>query len=456
MKNTTSKVAKTSKSLETPFQYSDDVQKELENNTRRINLRTIQWVLIYLFIVCFNTVQGQNSVIAPIDFNIERDKPLQNPNGLTVGMTLGSWKQETTNLATLDGAPERKLEKGVFELIITIQNNGSNDIAIYDWSFSAICPKNVHGQEWQADSKAPKLTTAIIPSNIFIVLKPGEKKTLLSAPSDFYWCLSPDPGTLLEKPKFLTARVVCAVLNPTKNLSNFNPNMQKLIQDYWNLLNEGKTTEATAKRQQILNLGASEYPTKKAELIALMGETTTTTYAKKKAGNIQDQTADVNKMQVATAKNNSVYSDWLTIKNPYYAMQIRYKLEKQEGDIGYFRTQMRIDFEDKDRCKDTRCLGYVVSFGYPTLEGTNNIYLNYKFYYSYKEIHTVPDLIPIKLSLPDGSKRLLKQDGFYYTAANNPQEMDLRYYFDKAVDLILEGSPIKVSNFNESKAVILK
>jgi hypothetical protein len=51
---------------------------------------------------------------------------------------------------------------------------------------------------------------------------------------------------------------------------------------------------------------------------------------------------------------------------------------------------------------------------------------------------------------------MLKNDGFYYTIAGNPQEMDLRYLFDHAVDLILEGSPIKVSNFNESKAVVLK
>jgi len=454
MKKTTNKIANIATSFEVPFQFGD-VLKELEKNESRKKARTIQWVTIFLFIVCLNTLHAQN-VIAPVDFNIELGKPLQNTNGLTVGYTLGSWTKQITKLATLDGTPERQLEKGVFELIITVQNNGSNDIAIYDWRFNTICPKNVHGQEWQADSKAPKLTTAIIPSNIFIVLKPGEKKTLLSAPSDFYWCLSPDPASLLEDPKFLIARIVCAVLNPTKTLSNFKPNIQKLIQDYWNLVNEGKTSEATLKRQEILNLGASEYPTRKAELLALMGETTTTNYAKKKAGTFQDQSQAVNNMQTEAAKNSAVYSDWLTIKNPYYAMQVRYKLEKQEGDIGYFRTQMRIDFEDKDRCKDARCLGYVVSFGYPSIEGTSNIYLNYKFYYTYNEIYTVPDLIPIKLSLPDGSKRLLKQDGFYYTSANNSQEMDLRYYFDKAVDLILEGSPIKVSNFNESKAVILK
>ncbi len=455
MKTITSKEAKTSSNNETLIHNFGIGIKEPEKQTEKKHASILRWVLVYLFVVCLNTLQAQN-VIGPVDFNVAIGSPLQNPNGLTVGFTLGSTKIVTTKLATLDGAPERTLEKNVFELIITVQNNGVNDIAIYDWSFSAICPKNAQGQEWQANSKAPKLTTAIIPSGIFIVLKPGEKKTLLSAPSDFYWCLSPDPATLKEDPKFLTARMICAVLPPTKNLSSFKPNMQTLIQDYWNLVNAGKTTEAAAKRQQILNLGNTEYPTKKAELLALMGETTTPAYAKKKAGNVQDQSAAAEKLLAAAAKNNAAYCDWLTIKNPYYAMQIRYKLEKQVGDIGYFKTQMRIDFNEATICKTARCLGYVVSFGYPTLEGTSNNYLNYKFYFSYKGIYTVPDLIPMKLSLPDGSKRLLKQDGFYYTLANNPQEMDLRYYFDKAVDLILEGSPIKVSNFDEGKAVVLK
>lgn len=154
---------------------------------------------------------------------------------------------------------------------------------------------------------------------------------------------------------------------------------------------------------------------------------------------------------------NVDFSDWFTIKNPYYAMQIRYKLEKQEGTIGYFRAQMRIDFDDEERCKEARCLGYAVSFGYPKPDDESNFtYLNYKFYNSYINIYTIPDLIPINLSLPDGSKRILKKDGFYWTTQSSPNETELRYYFIKAVDSIIEGSPIKVSNFNEAKAVTLK
>ena len=156
------------------------------------------------------------------------------------------------------------------------------------------------------------------------------------------------------------------------------------------------------------------------------------------------------------ATTNPVYSDWLTFKNPYDAMQVRYQLEKQEGDIGYFKTQFRINYEEPTRCTDPRCLGYALCFGYPILDEKEITYLHYKFYYPYNEIYTVPGLIPIKMSFPDGSKRMLRKDGFYYTVKDNTEEIDLQYYFIKSTSSILEGYPIKFNNFIESKAIILK
>ena len=155
-------------------------------------------------------------------------------------------------------------------------------------------------------------------------------------------------------------------------------------------------------------------------------------------------------------KPNSDYSDWLTFKNPYEAMQIRYKLEKQEGDVGYFKAQLRINYEEPTRCVDPRCMGYALSFGLPQLNEKDVVYLHYKIYYPYNEIHTIPDLIPMKLSFPDGSKRMLKQDGFYYKENDASEEVYLDYFFIKSADLILEGSPIKFKNFIEKEAVILK
>ncbi len=158
------------------------------------------------------------------------------------------------------------------------------------------------------------------------------------------------------------------------------------------------------------------------------------------------------------AQNNTktISSDWITFKNPYDALQIRYKLEKTEENIGYYQVQFRINYDEPSLCKDTRCLGYALCFGYPMLNDKDANYLHYKFYFPYKEIYTVPELIPIKLSLPDGSKRMLRQDGFYYTVKDGTDEIDLQYYFIKSASSILEGSPIKFNNFIESKAIILK
>lgn len=160
----------------------------------------------------------------------------------------------------------------------------------------------------------------------------------------------------------------------------------------------------------------------------------------------------------AQNNNKSItdYSDWLTFKNPYEALQIRYKLEKQEGDVGYFKAQIRIDYEDPTNCKDARCLGYALCFGIPQLNDQDVVYLHYKLYYPYKEVHTIPELIPMKLAFPDGSRRMLKQDGFYFTVNDTSEPVDLQYFFIKSADLILEGSPLKFRDFIESQAVVLK
>ena len=160
--------------------------------------------------------------------------------------------------------------------------------------------------------------------------------------------------------------------------------------------------------------------------------------------------------KTSTPQQNTEYSDWGTVKNPYYSMQVRYKLEKEVGDVSYFSAQLRVNFEDYDGYEGTeRCLGYLVCFGIPTLDDLDYNYLHYKFFYSYKQIYTMPDLIPIKMSFPDGSQRMLKKDGFYYKAKDSNQEIYFSY-FDKSVDLILNGYPITCKNFVEAKAIILK
>ena len=155
-------------------------------------------------------------------------------------------------------------------------------------------------------------------------------------------------------------------------------------------------------------------------------------------------------------KTNTEYSNWVTFKNPYEALQIRYKLENQDGDVGYYKAQLRINYDEPTRCVDPRCMGYALTLGIPQLHDKDVIYLHYKIYYPYNQTYTISDLIPMKLSFPDGSKRMLKQDGFYYTKNDDSEPIYLSYFFINSADLILEGSPLRFRNFEESEAITLK
>ncbi len=158
----------------------------------------------------------------------------------------------------------------------------------------------------------------------------------------------------------------------------------------------------------------------------------------------------------SNTNTNADYSDWATFKNPYEALQIRYKLEKQDGDVSYYSAQLRINYDEPTRCVDRRCMGYALTLGIPQLNDKDVVYLHYKIYYPYNQVHTIPELIPMKMSFPDGSKRMLKKDGFYYAANDTAEPIYLQYFFITSADLILEGSPLKFRDFVELEAVILK
>ena len=134
------------------------------------------------------------------------------------------------------------------------------------------------------------------------------------------------------------------------------------------------------------------------------------------------------------------YSDWLFVQSDK-ALQYRFKLEKQEGDIGYYQVQFRINFEDDIFCDHPTCLGYLAVFGYPDLDNQTSVQTSYKFYNTFKGVYTRPDLVPIRLAFPDGSTRFLKQEGFYYTEAGSTEEQPNLYLFSNCVDNMLEGQP---------------
>lgn len=156
------------------------------------------------------------------------------------------------------------------------------------------------------------------------------------------------------------------------------------------------------------------------------------------------------------------YSNWLFIKSDK-ALQYRFQLVKQEGDIGYFRVQFKTNFEDPIFCKHHTCLGYMLVFGYPSLDNEKSITTSYKFYNTYKEIYTRPELVPIKLFFSDGSKRLLTENGFFYTLSDNDTLKPAIYLFDNCVDDILSNNPnyhrckpYTGPEFKETEAIVLQ
>lgn len=157
-------------------------------------------------------------------------------------------------------------------------------------------------------------------------------------------------------------------------------------------------------------------------------------------------------------KNNpkqNDYSEWLFIQSDK-ALQFRYKLMKTEKDIGYFQVQFRINFEDQIFCSHPTCMGYLLSFSYPAYDNQTNIYTSYKFYNTFKGVYTIPELVPIRLDFPDGSKRIPRPDGFYYTTANDKTEQRA-YVFYNCVDNILSNSPDhRCRDFKDAEAIVVK
>ncbi|MFY7965623.1 MAG: hypothetical protein ACOVO1_12055 [Chitinophagaceae bacterium] len=163
--------------------------------------------------------------------------------------------------------------------------------------------------------------------------------------------------------------------------------------------------------------------------------------------------------QTSLPKNE--FSNWLFV-NSDKALQVRYKEVKVENGIGYYEVQFRINFDDPIFCKHSTCLGYLFEFSYPTLDNQDMIKLSYKFYNSFKEVYTVKSLMPIKLNFDDGSKRMLRKEGFFYKLANSEVEEKAVYLFSNCVDDILSNNPNYhrckpyKSDYKESEAIIIK
>jgi hypothetical protein len=181
---------------------------------------------------------------------------------------------------TLSGQTPKFYFRKKFVLFFTVENVGKQDVAIYDWAFKAVCPVDNMGRKFDAASMIP-LVTPYIPSSIFIVLKPGEKKQFYSGETDFYWCLPQDKNDIAYDPKYFQALITCGSIagsentaNPNQKLGSFEPTsttppradnsidiqIQRLIKEHNDLIQQYKNEEAELLKNSILRVTNSAYP----------------------------------------------------------------------------------------------------------------------------------------------------------------------------------------------------
>ncbi len=164
----------------------------------------------------------------------------------------------------------------------------------------------------------------------------------------------------------------------------------------------------------------------------------------------------------AFAQKEADYTNWFFVQSDK-AMQVRYALVKQEGDMGQYSVQFRINQEDGIFCKSADCEGYVMAFSYPTADNSSSIYHHFIFYNTFKGVYTMKSLMPIKNKFADGSKRFLsKTAGMMYELANGQQGTADVFY--NCVDEKLksttktrcEGSGSYRNIFKTAEAIIVK
>ncbi|WP_316633060.1 hypothetical protein [uncultured Flavobacterium sp.] len=242
-------------------------------------------IIFHLVFFCFYIAgygQGENQIKLRYWNGTTDGKGNTNSFGLKVSaINIPINKLELVYEATLSGQPPKFYSKKKFVLFFTIENTGINDVAIYDWAFKAVCPVDNMGREFDASSMIP-LVTPYIPTDIYIVLKPNEKKQFYSSETDFYWCLPQDvKKDLLHDPKYFQALITCASVigasAPVKNgqkQGTYQPQskppkeagdtidsvVEKLVGEHNALIQKNENEKAEMLREEILQIVSIAFP----------------------------------------------------------------------------------------------------------------------------------------------------------------------------------------------------
>ncbi len=123
--------------------------------------------------------------------------------------------------------------------------------------------------------------TPYIPGDIYIVLKPGEKKQFYSSETDFYWCLPKDKEDLLSDPEYFQALITCAAIAgtataakpgqkkagyqppaiaPPKPGNNLDPQIERMIREHNALVQKSENEKAEMLKERVLKITNIVYP----------------------------------------------------------------------------------------------------------------------------------------------------------------------------------------------------
>lgn len=200
---------------------------------------------------------SQNDRIRSFDFEIPIGNSETNSEGLTV-----SARQIYFKVDTMPGSGPLRL-KNVIAFEITIQNTGIQDIAVYEWAFAAICPGSAGNS-----NTIVNLTTASIPEQIFIILKPADRRVLVTTRTDFFRQTDPRSPAVPIQPTHIRADMVCNLeipdpafqdislpgMEPAGEQAVIDPLLMNLIQEYHDVLATGDLNRAEEKKQDIIEI----------------------------------------------------------------------------------------------------------------------------------------------------------------------------------------------------------
>jgi len=204
----------------------------------------------------------------------------------------------------------------------------------------------------------------------------------------------------------------------------FDYELEKLIDEYIKAVAAGRISEAAELKKEILNIADQAYPDRKEEIVGILNQSTKiqnqqpqyeTTAGTKSPPLVKQKPTSNNPSNIKKDSEND-YSEWRFLRNDLEGVEFRCKpMSEGKNNVTYFRVQVRINFESCSYCNDGYFYAFHVIFGTYPVDDLPSSKTQLKILNTFKDVYTIPDSIPVKMLLNDGSKMLFdKKNEFVY------------------------------------------